>query len=85
MKNKEKIGNYLINHDSIVKAITTFKMSDVITLEQGNFFYWIRRYIKGNYAELLGYFTSLDEALICFNSNVSYLNKDKTRFKYNVV
>jgi len=85
MKTKDKISKYLISHDSIIKAITTFKMSDVITLEKGNYFYWIRRYINGNYAELLGYYKNLNEALICFNDNINYLNKDKIRFKYNAV
>lgn len=42
-----KISNKLLNHDSIINAITTKGMKYVLTLECGNFFYWVRFYENG--------------------------------------
>lgn len=83
--NKFKIDKYLTTHGSILKAITSYNLKDVLTIEQDNFFYWVRQYSFGRELQNYGYFENLQDALNKFNEIKSELIKYGVNLKFNEV
>lgn len=85
--NKLKISKKLNSHDSILKAITTFNCKNVLTVEEGTFFYWVRMYENGDckHPANYQYFNNLDNAVEYYNKKVENLNKQGYKFNYNRV
>ena len=85
VKNKQKIYKKLDSHDVICKAITDFNCKNVLTLEQGNFFYWVRQYQNGRELQNYGYFEILSEAINKFDFIKKELIKYGMNLKFNEV
>lgn len=85
MNNKIKISKKLDNHDSIKKAITSYNCKDVLTVEEGNFLYWIRQYKNGRELHTYCYFKNLNDAINKFYEIKAELIKCGINLKFNEV
>ena len=74
----QKISDKLNSHDSIIMACSTFGCKNILTLEKGNFMYWIRLYKDGRLYEQK-YFNLFIEAKAFFYCHKRIFPK----FKYN--
>lgn len=82
-KTYQKINKKLENHDSILRAITSYNCYNVLTLEKGYFFYWVKLY-KAGYKEKSYFFDSQhDKAILAFDSILKTLNAKGLNLKFN--
>ena len=74
----QKISDKLNSHDSIIVACSTFGCKTILTLEKGNFVYWVRVYKDGVlYKQTYwDYYSDAREEFYCYK-------RDYPRFKYN--
>jgi hypothetical protein len=85
IKNKNKIDKVLTNHDSILKAITSYNCKDVLTVEQGHFLYWVRHYQNGRILNTYGYLNTLNEAITRFEEIKQEFIKYGVNLRFNEV
>lgn len=77
-KRLQKISDKLSSHDSIIMACSSFGCKSILTLEKGNYMYWVRVYKDGIIREqkFWEHYSDAREIFYCYK-------RDNSEFKYN--